>query len=66
MWEPQPLTALKASKACRGENFNLTLMTETKVTIMEIRALGNVHTSEPLHGWSLPKAKPPCDEHLEQ
>jgi hypothetical protein len=21
MWEPQPLTTLKASKACRGENF---------------------------------------------
>jgi hypothetical protein len=23
MWEPQPLTALRASKACRGENFTL-------------------------------------------
>jgi hypothetical protein len=21
MWEPQPLTTLRASKACRGENF---------------------------------------------
>jgi hypothetical protein len=25
MWEPQPLTTLRASKACRGENFTLTL-----------------------------------------
>jgi hypothetical protein len=23
MWEPQPLTTLRASKACRGENFTL-------------------------------------------
>jgi hypothetical protein len=23
MWEPQPLTTLRASKACRGENLNL-------------------------------------------
>jgi hypothetical protein len=26
MWEPQPLTTLRASKACRGENFTLPLM----------------------------------------
>jgi hypothetical protein len=25
MWEPQPLTTLRASKACRGENFTFTL-----------------------------------------
>jgi hypothetical protein len=24
MWEPQPLTTLRASKACRGENFTFT------------------------------------------
>jgi hypothetical protein len=24
MWEPQPLTNLRASKACRGENFTFT------------------------------------------
>jgi hypothetical protein len=27
MWEPQPLTTLRASKACRGENFTLPLYT---------------------------------------
>jgi hypothetical protein len=25
MWDPQPLTTLRASKACRGENFTFTL-----------------------------------------
>jgi hypothetical protein len=25
MWEPQPLTTLRASKACRGENFTFYL-----------------------------------------
>jgi hypothetical protein len=25
MWEPQPLTTLRASEACRGENFTFTL-----------------------------------------
>jgi hypothetical protein len=25
MWEPQPLATLRASKACRGENFTFTL-----------------------------------------
>jgi hypothetical protein len=24
MWEPEPLTTLRASKACRGENFTFT------------------------------------------
>jgi hypothetical protein len=26
MWEPQPLTTLRASMACRGENFTFTLL----------------------------------------
>jgi hypothetical protein len=26
MWEPQPLTTLRASKACRGENFTFTFI----------------------------------------
>jgi hypothetical protein len=26
MWEPQPLTTLRASKACRGENFTFTYL----------------------------------------
>jgi hypothetical protein len=26
MWEPQPLTILRASKACRGENFTFYLV----------------------------------------
>jgi hypothetical protein len=26
MWEPQPLTTLRASKACRGENFTFTFL----------------------------------------
>jgi hypothetical protein len=31
MWEPQPLTTLRASKACRGENFILQItITNTK------------------------------------
>jgi hypothetical protein len=31
MWEPQPLTTLRASKACRGENFKLpALLTVTE------------------------------------
>jgi hypothetical protein len=28
MWEPQPLTILRAFKACRGENFTLPLYKE--------------------------------------
>jgi hypothetical protein len=24
MWDPQPFTTLRASKACRGENFTVT------------------------------------------
>jgi hypothetical protein len=27
MWEPQPLTTLRASKACMGENFTFYLFT---------------------------------------
>jgi hypothetical protein len=26
MWEPQPLTTLRASKACRGENFTFIII----------------------------------------
>jgi hypothetical protein len=26
MWEPQPLTTLRASKACRGEDFTFTFI----------------------------------------
>jgi hypothetical protein len=26
MWEPQPLTTLRTSKACRGENFTFTFI----------------------------------------
>jgi hypothetical protein len=29
MWEPQPLTTLRASKACRGENFTFYLQVVT-------------------------------------
>jgi hypothetical protein len=29
MWEPQPLTILRASKACRGENFTFTWKNES-------------------------------------
>jgi hypothetical protein len=32
MWEPQPLTTLRASKACRGENFTLLRMEEISLS----------------------------------
>jgi hypothetical protein len=35
MWEPQHLTTLRASKACRGENFTFTLLTEKKEEVKE-------------------------------
>jgi hypothetical protein len=36
MWEPQPLTTLRASKACRGENFTfLPYLEETEGEVME-------------------------------
>jgi hypothetical protein len=41
MWEPQPLTTLRASKACRGENFTFTLFNDSCIGSDEV-ALGQV------------------------
>jgi hypothetical protein len=32
MWEPQPLTTLRASKACRGENFTFLPLERPRLT----------------------------------
>jgi hypothetical protein len=51
MWDPQPLTTLRASKACRGENFTFTLfevfMRTLQVVSEELMWMGrNVRTLE--------------------
>jgi hypothetical protein len=35
MWEAQPLTTLRASKACRGENFTLLFFTFSEYAVCE-------------------------------
>jgi hypothetical protein len=41
MWEPQPLTTLRASKACRGENFtfyfNKILFADNQVLLLNTK-----------------------------
>jgi hypothetical protein len=42
MWEPQPLTTLRASKACRGENFTFftnTANDSVAISIMNVRTM---------------------------
>jgi hypothetical protein len=41
MWEPQPLTTLRASKACRGENF-------TFFTLLTVLLVGKPEGKRPL------------------
>jgi hypothetical protein len=42
MWEPQPLTTLRASKTCRGENFTFTLPNpSSRITAMGVDSGSN-------------------------
>jgi hypothetical protein len=43
MWEPQPLTTLRASKACRGENFTFTF-TFIHILILHIHTYIHRHS----------------------
>jgi hypothetical protein len=45
MWEPQPLTTLRASKACRGENFTFYLYKEL-ITRDQSRRMRCARTAE--------------------
>jgi hypothetical protein len=50
MWEPQPLTTLRVSKACRGENFTF-LRKDCSRKIYGLGYADNVWPMQTIRGW---------------
>jgi hypothetical protein len=48
MWEPQPLTTLRASKACRGEKFTFTFTFSSILHILGERPKRYINSVEQL------------------
>jgi hypothetical protein len=60
MWEPQPLTTLRASKACRGENFTLTASYVENISVIDTKfAVSQLYTDVNVKG-KLGTSSVPC------